>query len=549
MSSLLFEIIKTKVYKDVEIQSVTKGTEGSTTEWIFDFKSQSLSKVFLQQFAEIFWSSPDFTLFAKIQVGGMESGAIPLVAAVSLYLPENKEINVFYIRKSRKKSDLANLVEGEIKSQQPIILVDDILNSGSSIRKQVKIIEEQGGTVTGIFVCLRYRDYSYYQDLIDKGIKIVSIFELNDFKNVLPVKNLESAKAHLNYNSYFAEYKVSLTSQPNLHLVVPKSAPLLVGDYIYMGTDDGYMYSICKNDGSIKWKFKISFAPKGKGILSSPQVYKDKLLFGAYDGNLYCLNRLTGQVEWVFYDADWIGSTPYIDQGNGVLYVGLEFGLFKKYGGVVAINILTGKSLWKSYDLPAFVHASPAYSKRYSIVVCGCNDGYLYAFDSGTGKMLWKFKTEGEIKYGACFEESKGLVIFGSFDGGVYVLNVKDGSVYAKFSAEFGFYSTPLITGNKVIIGSLDKKVYCFNLDSKKTDWMFQTGGRIFSSPVAYNESVFIGNNEGKVYELDINEGKLVSYIQITERIVNAVQVESKNGKIILYVPSHIGELYKFIKK
>lgn len=97
-----------------------------------------------------------------------------------------------------------------------------------------------------------------------------------------------------------------------------------------------------------------------------------------------------------------------------------------------------------------------------------------------------------------------------------------------------------------MIIGSLDKQVYCFNLSTKKTEWIFETSGRVFASPLLDYESVFIGSNDGRLYELDACTGKLRAFLQLTERIVNGIQVDHLiNRKRILYIPTHACELYR----
>jgi outer membrane protein assembly factor BamB len=543
-SLTLFEIITNNVYKNEAIREVSLNSQGKEIQWIFDFKSQALSRVFLKEYAGCFWEV--FSNEKKIQIGGMESGAIPLITGVSLYAPEDTQVQSFYIRKSRKKSDLANLIEGEIDPSMPIILVDDILNKGRTVKKQIAILEERGYTVSAVFVCLRFRDISAYQDLIDKGINIVSIFELNDFSNVLPVKNKIEEEQKTAQSRYTIDYKVTLTKKPNLYLVVPKSGPVLKDEYVYIGVDDGTFYCLSKHDGSVVWTYKVLFGAEGKRIFSTPVVYKDVVMFGAYDGNFYCLNRFTGKRVWVFTDADWIGSSPCVDEGKGVVFVGLEFGLINKHGGVVAVDIASGKVVWKNYQMTGLTHASPVYNKKHTIVVCGCNDNFIYAFNAKNGEILWKYETKGEVKYGAVFDDARNLVIIAGMDGGVYALHVKDGSIYHRFEARFGFYSTPVLVGDTIIIGSLDKLVYCFNLRTKETVWTSETFGRIFASPVVDKESVFIGSNDGRIYELDSITGKSITSIQLTERIVNRVGIEYDSDKSrVLYVATHTGELYK----
>ena len=56
------------------------------------------------------------------------------------------------------------------------------MNSGSTIIRQIKILEEQGKKVDYIFVLTRFRDEEYYKFLQEKQIKLVSLYTLADFK-------------------------------------------------------------------------------------------------------------------------------------------------------------------------------------------------------------------------------------------------------------------------------------------------------------------------------------------------------------------------------
>lgn len=548
MSKILHQIIVQEVYKE-EIRVVAEAG-GKSDRWIMDFKSQALNRTFLREYARCFWEVFQSEFPAPVQVGGMESGAIPLVTGVSVFAPEKSQVNGFYIRKSRKKSGLANLIEGEL-NDDPIILVDDILNTGTTLRKQIKILEDAGKKVAAVFVCIRFRDLSAYLDLIDRGVKIVSIFELNDFEKDLPVKNIVHLDLAIpNMGKYQVDFRVRLTDRPNLYVVAPKSGPILVDEYVYIGADDGSFYCLRADDGAKVWEYRVLFGAEGKFIHSSPVVHGSHVMFGAYDGNLYCLNRFTGKREWVLSDADWIGSSPCVNERDGVVYVGLEFALPGKRGGVAAVDIETGKPRWGNYSFPGLAHASPAYSAKHSLVVCGSNDHVFYAMDAKTGKIVWQFETTGEVKYGAVFDDTRDLVIFGSMDGGVYALHVQDGTLYHRFDARFGFYSTPALVGSRIIIGSLDKLVYCFNLETKSTVWTYETMGRIFASPVVDRGSLFIGSNDGRLYDIDVNSGEMIAAVQFTERIVNRVQVSRKlDGRRILYVPTHACELYRLSER
>ena len=541
----LKQIIVDKVFDSKNIRKISENSSlvKKENQWMMDFKSVSMSEEFLSLFVEEFDKA---FIGKKVQVGGMESGAIPLI--VALRLKSETVCNSFYVRKSRKKSDMSNFYEGEILKSVPIVLVDDVLNTGATFLKQEKILNDEGHSVNFIFSVIRFRDEKYYKEILEKNIDIISIFELSNFKNELGTENILDINNKLSIpkDKFKVVWGKKLTEyyDNNFYTIIPKSGIVLDEDSIYTGCDDGSFYSVSKSDGSMNWKYKIKFGVKGKNIFSTPAQSEKYVFFGAYDGNLYCLDKKDGKVIWVFFDADYIGASPWVEN-NKYVYIGLEFGFINKKGGVAKIEIKTGKKVWCNYEMSGLTHASPVSNVKLNIVVCGCNDNFVYCFDRKSGELLWKYKTEGEVKYGCVFDEKRKLVIIAGMDGGVYLINVKTGELYHKFEAMFGFYSNPVIKDDTLYIGSLDKRVYAFDIKNKVVKWEHKTGGRIFASPTIFDNSLFIGSNDGNLYELDLVSGKEISITIFSERIVNKIIAVKENNKNILYVKTFLNQLYK----
>ncbi len=546
---ILYDIIVEQVY-NTDIQEISQRADRDIT-WVMDFKWQVVNKVFLENYAIEFFETIKKAWYTSIQIGGLESTAIPIVWALVLLDTENIICNSFYIRKSRKKSSLPNLIEWKVLQDIPIILVDDLINTGTSFKKQEVILwEKYSMQISGVFVALRFRDADFYTDFHSKNITIWSIFELNDFADTLGIQNIVPSNIDVPPWEKYKIYSRTELCKANPYLVIPKSAPILDQKKLYMGIDDWRFLCIDTLTGTILWSFKILFGSKGKRILSSPAIYREYVFFGAYDGTFYCLDKNNGNIIWTFMDADWIGSSPCINHKKWIVYVWLEFGLFRKRGGVVAIEIKTGKTLWRDYNsMTEYTHASPAYNQKHTIVVCWSNDGSMHCFDALSGKVKWSYKTNGEIKYSAIFDDTRNVVIFGSMDGGLYVLHASDGTLYHRFEARFGFYSNPIQDWAIIYIGSLDKVVYAYHLDTKTIEWQYETSGRIYASPIIDDDRLFIGSNDGRLYEFDIATGKVNATIQLSERIVNRVQIETDEyGKRMIYILTHACELYKAIE-
>lgn len=514
------------------------GDEKSLDSWIFDFRALLLQPRWLDAYAEIFWET--YKKEYPFQVCGMESAAISLVAAIVMKSVERgMPVNGLFMRKSRKRKGLLRQIEGT-PNKEKIILVDDLINSGSTFKKQIDMLSRDHLSATHIFALLAFRPIEEYSALISQGISISHVFSLKDF-GLPPVKNNQNMPIQNIFETLW-HFKAP---DPSYNIVVQKSAPAIDEDSIYFGSDSGAFYALEQRTGDVRWSFRIGKFPEGKGILSSPALYKDRVFFGAYDGTVYALNSLFGEVVWKYSDADWVGSSPYVAAKLGLVLIGLEYGLWNKRGGIVALNLETGAEVWRQ-KMPALTHCSPLYIEEENMVVIGSNNATIYAYQADTGLPLWHSPIVGDAKSSFAYDRQRRVILFGSVGGQFYVLSAQNGSPLFSKEITGGMYSTPVIGGNTVYITSLDKCVYALDMDTWKQLWVFETGGRIFATPVVIDGHVWIGSNDGKLYEIDASSGKLKSFFQATERIVNKISYNRKTG--VYFVPTQANEIYSLRK-
>ena len=66
-----------------------------------------------------------------------------------------------------------------------------------------------------------------------------------------------------------------------------QSSPVLAGDILYFGSDDGHLYALDKQTGKLLWKFYFGCPIKGSPIVSGNALY-----LSDYDGNLFAFTGL-----------------------------------------------------------------------------------------------------------------------------------------------------------------------------------------------------------------------------------------------------------------
>lgn len=430
-------------------------------------------------------------------------------------------------------------IEGTL-THDPIVFVDDLVNSGQSVNKQIDILARAGKKVTDVFVMLAFRARDAYSFLGEKNVALNHLFTLKDFG----ISLLSTHSPDIPKDSFETVWHYG-APDPSFHLVVQKSAPALDDTRVFFGSDDGKFRALDQKTGEVIWEFPIGRHPLGKSILSSPQIHKGVVYFGAYDGAMYALDAATGKKLWNNEDADWIGSSPDLAPDLGLVYIGLEFGLWKRRGGIAALNMKSGAQKWIAYH-PSLTHGSPLYIQEEGLVVIGSNNGVLYAYDARGGELRWSFATNGDIKTRAAYDSKRRAIIVGSMDGTMYVLSAEHGSpIFARDTGPT--YSIPLVHDDTVYISSLNKCVYAIDCTTWKDRWVYETNGRIFASPAIADGSLWIGSNDGKLYELDPQSGKLRHFFQATERILNKIAYNERDKR--LFVPTVANEIYCLKRK
>ncbi len=157
-------------------------------------------------------------------------------------------------------------------------------------------------------------------------------------------------------------------------------------------------------NASYAWDFNGT-AQINLKALSNSTLYS--MLYGDW-GNF----GFNGAQSYAGTDGGWGGSDAY-DPQTGILYVGTAQpspdwnattrpGLDLWSSSVLAIDELTGKLVWgfqtsphdlSDYDCSWSVMLANATVNGQSqkVVMKGCKNGYFYALDAATGKMLWYF--------------------------------------------------------------------------------------------------------------------------------------------------------------
>ena len=336
--------------------------------------------------------------------------------------------------------------------------------------------------------------------------------------------------------------------------------PVVIGDTIYFGSDDGNFYALDVESGYMRWVFK-----SGAEINSIPYADKDQVYFGSKDGKLYALSRETGQEIWTFPirsqinsqvqrygdyiifcgDADAIyflspdGREQFRIDNPGwynFTYLMADDVMYFATGPIVELigpyDINKREFLWylSYHDISATWYSFCAIHK--DLLYFGTADPYggmylgFYAFNRHTGKLVWQQNREGILDFWDyemvwdLFLRNVDILDFMAptvwkdlviFTGGDCVARAFDAATgVLRWEHEFAtpVSSAPTIAAGRVYFGLLGDEYtppqfVCISARDGRLLWQMETEGSILSAPVIAGKRIIFGTDESVFYVLE----------------------------------------------
>ena len=217
--------------------------------------------------------------------------------------------------------------------------------------------------------------------------------------------------------------------------------PTVVGGRIFVGSDNGYVYSLDAKSGCVYWSFHaksgVRTAPAIEPIVTTTATERPRVVvyFADLRANAYAVDAATGTQIWTQDLSDHytarITAAPAIYDGR--VYFGISateeaFSAAPAYpcctfrGSVVALDANTGAQLWRAYAIPeepqpvrknslgtqlwapagAAIWNSPTIDAKRHVLYVGTGDAYtepasknsdaVLAIDLTSGKIVWSFQ-------------------------------------------------------------------------------------------------------------------------------------------------------------
>lgn len=104
-------------------------------------------------------------------IAGVATGAIAQGALVA----EELMLPYVYVRSTPKDHGLENLIEGNLKPSQKVVVIEDLVSTGGSSLKAVEAIRKAGCTVVGMVAIFTYEFPVAVKAFSKAGVKLITL--------------------------------------------------------------------------------------------------------------------------------------------------------------------------------------------------------------------------------------------------------------------------------------------------------------------------------------------------------------------------------------
>ena len=263
------------------------------------------------------------------------------------------------------------------------------------------------------------------------------------------------------------------------------------------------------------WSTNVGKGEKHIGVRQGPVVADGIVYAAAIYGGVHAIDLQTGKSVWTYEPAK-VKKQPKLrlsggpGVGDGLVVIGTLD------GEVIALNAADGVEKWRA-KVPGEVISAPAIGQ--GIVFVRSNDGRVTGLDADNGTQRWFNPRELPaltVRGNAPVVPGPGVLFIGNDDGSIAALAMQDGRTLWDQMVGTGEGRTelermadidgaPVLEGNTLFVSSFKNQTMAIEGPTGRPLWARDHGG---AGGVALNAgTVFVTDNKGGVFGLDKASG------------------------------------------
>jgi orotate phosphoribosyltransferase len=160
-------------------RSVQRGdfvlASGRHSSYYIDCRLATMSAQGMVLIGRLGWNAIRRIGWRAAGVGGLTMGADPVACAIAAAsFGSDAPVNAFSVRKEPKDHGTGRLIEGNFKSGDAVVVVEDVITSGESASRALAAVEQAGGKVLGILAVVD-REEGGKRALETEGRQVVAL--------------------------------------------------------------------------------------------------------------------------------------------------------------------------------------------------------------------------------------------------------------------------------------------------------------------------------------------------------------------------------------
>ena len=282
---------------------------------------------------------------------------------------------------------------------------------------------------------------------------------------------------------------------------------------VFIGSSEKTFYALRSRDGEVLWKRKLTGEVSSQPlVLAGGAVGPEAVvLVGDDDGVLSAIEAQTGAMRWTYRARGPIHTQPVLS--GGLVYI------TSSEGRVYGLDVRTGKWVWQyEREIPEgfAIRGSSGVLPVGNRVYVGFPDGYLACLNAETGEVVWTRQLSGEVSRFTDVDGTPAVVgetlYVTCYSGGVYALDVKDGSTRWRFELEAAGPLTVDASEERIYVASASQGLYCLDSKGRKL-WQqsFARQGEL-SPPTLWGSYVLMSVAADGMYILNKKGGALLQF-------------------------------------
>lgn len=306
---------------------------------------------------------------------------------------------------------------------------------------------------------------------------------------------------------------------------INRMSPLKHGDLLIAGNALDGLVAYSTETWNEVWRLPISF-----GVEAPAVTIKDRLFVGSNNGRMYSVGMSDGKIHWEFDTKSELVAEPLLS--DGILY------FISGNQSLYALDASSGKQIWvynrQDTTSQMTIRGGSKPSLSHGVVYAGFSDGSLVAINAATGSQQWEILLNRNSRFkdiDASPVVDGDLIFVNSYDDRIYCLSKSDGSLL--WSQPTGGSGTPLVDKEKIYVSSSNGQLIALSKETGEKIWQYESKKGILTDPQTYEDLIVVGESQGDILFINAETGRALGGFE--------------PGRGVFSKPTRVGDMFYFV--